>query len=76
MTGARVVCNNNTKIDVSKLLLDSGRIEVVNNYQGNDPICRSFVCGIESVGQVPTQLLRFNLGIFSTCERRWSPHIK
>ena len=76
LTGPSVVCNNITKIDVSKLLLVSGRIEVVNNYQGNDPICSSFVCGIESVKQVPTQLLRFNLGIFSTCERRWSPHIK
>ena len=65
----RVVCNNNTKIDVSKLLLVSGRIEVVNNYQGNDPICSSFVCGIESVKQVPTQLLRFNLGIFLNLSR-------
>ena len=49
---------------MSKLLLVSRRIEVVNNYQGNDPICSSFVCGIASVKQVPTQLLRFNLGIF------------
>ena len=24
----------------------------MNNYQGNDPICSSFVCGIESVRQV------------------------
>ena len=49
-----VVCNNISEIDVSKLLLVTGRIEVVNNYQGNDPICRVFVCGIESVSRFPS----------------------
>ena len=62
----RVGCNNITKIEVSKLLLVTGRIEVVNNYQGNDPICRVFVCGIESVSSDSTRLLRYNLGISST----------
>ena len=50
----RVGCNNITKIEVSKLLLVTGRIEVVNNYQGNDPICRSLCAELKV--SVPTRL--------------------